>query len=87
MSQTLLDLIDAALATVEDPEIRRPITDLKMVKSREVVDGVARVAVWLTVSGCPMRDTITSRVVEAVGAVPGVSAVEVELEVMNEEQR
>ena len=87
MSQTLLDLIDAALATVEDPEIRRPITDLKMVKSREVVDGVARVAVWLTVSGCPMRDTITSRVVEAVGAVPGVSAVEVELDVMDEAQR
>ncbi len=87
MSQTLLDLIDAALATVEDPEIRRPITDLKMVKSREVVGGVARVAVWLTVSGCPMRDTITSRVVEAVGAVPGVSSVEVELDVMDEAQR
>jgi ATP-binding protein involved in chromosome partitioning len=87
MSQTLLDLIDAALATVEDPEIHRPITDLKMVKSREVVDGVATVAIWLTVSGCPMRDTITNRVVEAVGAVPGVTSVHVELDVMDEEQR
>jgi ATP-binding protein involved in chromosome partitioning len=87
MSDSLLDLVDAALATVEDPEIHRPITELRMVKSREVVDGVARVAVWLTISGCPMRDTITARVTEAVGAVPGVERVEVELDVMSEEQR
>ena len=87
MSDSLLDLIDAALATVEDPEIHRPITDLKMVKSREVINGVAHIAVWLTVSGCPMRDTITSRVRDAVGAVPGITSVEVELDVMSEEQR
>jgi len=87
MSADLLHLIDAALATVEDPEIRRPITELKMVKSREVVDGVARVEVWLTVSGCPMRDTITARVTDAVGRVPGVARVEVALDVMSEEQR
>jgi ATP-binding protein involved in chromosome partitioning len=87
MSEDLLALIDAALATVEDPEIHRPITDLGMVKSRAVADGVAHVAVYLTVSGCPMRDTITSRVTEAVGRVPGVTAVEVELDVMDEEQR
>ena len=87
MSDSLLALVDAALATVEDPEIHKPITELKMVKSRDVVDGVARVAVWLTVSGCPMRDTITSRVTDAVGRVPGVTAVEVELDVMSEEQR
>ncbi len=87
MPDPILDLIDAALATVEDPEIHRPLTELNMVKSRAVVDGVARVEVWLTVSGCPMRETITSRVTEAVGAVPGVSRVEVELDVMSEEQR
>ena len=50
MSDSLLALVDAALATVEDPEIHRPITELKMVKSREVLDGVAHIAVWLTVS-------------------------------------
>jgi ATP-binding protein involved in chromosome partitioning len=83
----LLALVDAALATVEDPEIRRPITELKMVKSRDVVDGVALVEVWLTVAGCPMRDTITSRVVDAVSAVAGVDRVEVTLDVMNDEQR
>jgi ATP-binding protein involved in chromosome partitioning len=87
MSETLLELIDAALAKVEDPEIHRPITELGMVKSREVNDGVAKIAVYLTISGCPMRETITNRVTDAVSAVPGITSVEVELDVMNEEQR
>jgi ATP-binding protein involved in chromosome partitioning len=83
-----LELIDAALARVEDPEIRRPITEIGMVKSRAIdAAGVATVAVWLTVAGCPMRDTITSRIKDAVGAVPGVIEVVVELDVMDEAQR
>jgi ATP-binding protein involved in chromosome partitioning len=82
-----LELIDAALARVEDPEIRRPITEIGMVKSRAIdAAGVATVAVWLTVAGCPMRDTITSRIKDAVGAVPGVIEVVVELDVMDEAQ-
>jgi ATP-binding protein involved in chromosome partitioning len=77
-----------ALATVQDPEIRRPITDLGMVKNVEVgVDGVVRVDVFLTVSGCPLRDTITRDVKAAVGKVAGVSSVQVELDVMSQEQR
>jgi ATP-binding protein involved in chromosome partitioning len=80
--------IRAALHTVNDPEIRRPITDLGMVESIEVDDsGRARVEVLLTVSGCPMRDTLTRDVTAAVGAVPGVREVEVTLGVMNDEQR
>src|SRR5919112_3415761 len=59
-----------------------------MVKSAEVdSDGVARVGIYLTVSGCPMKDTITERVTTAVGALPGVSSVQVELDVMSTEQR
>ncbi|HUJ05115.1 MAG TPA: Mrp/NBP35 family ATP-binding protein [Streptosporangiaceae bacterium] len=77
-----------ALAGVLDPEIRRPITDLGMVKNVEVgPDGSVRVDVWLTVSGCPLRDTITRDVRAAVGALPGVSAVRVELDVMSDKQR
>ncbi|MFF4649651.1 Mrp/NBP35 family ATP-binding protein [Streptomyces sp. NPDC001380] len=84
----LEESVRSALTTVQDPEIHRPITELGMVKSVEVGEGGAvRVAVWLTVSGCPMRDTITSRVTEAVGRVPGVSGVEVELDVMSDQQR
>ncbi|MFV0457948.1 MAG: Mrp/NBP35 family ATP-binding protein [Actinomycetales bacterium] len=82
------DAIDAALATVNDPEIRRPITDLDMVKSVEVGEnGRVAVEVYLTVAGCPMRDRITRDVTAAVAKVPGVSAVEVSLDVMSQEQR
>jgi ATP-binding protein involved in chromosome partitioning len=82
------DAITAALATVNDPEINRPLTDLGMVKSVEVSpDGAVTVGVYLTVSGCPMRTTITDRVTAAVQAVPGVTAVAVELDVMSDEQR
>ncbi|MFC5950821.1 Mrp/NBP35 family ATP-binding protein [Pseudonocardia lutea] len=80
--------IRAALSKVEDPEIRKPITEIGMVKGVTVSpDGVAQVGVYLTVAGCPMRDTINRRVTEAVSAVPGVSEVRVELDVMSDEQR
>src|SRR5919206_4371554 len=83
-----LEAVRAALATVEDPEIHRPITDLGMVKSVAVSpDGRVGVAVYLTVAGCPMRETITRRVTNAVSAVTGVTAVDVELDVMSDEQR
>ncbi|WP_042406357.1 Mrp/NBP35 family ATP-binding protein [Streptacidiphilus carbonis] len=84
----LEESVRTALGTVQDPEIHRPITELGMVKSVEIDPaGAARVAVYLTVSGCPMRETITSRVTEAVGAVPGITSVAVELDVMSAEQR
>ena len=83
-----VDAINAALATVNDPEINRPITELGMVKSVDVsADGAVRVAVYLTVSGCPMRDTITERVTTAVGALSGVTSMAVDLDVMSDEQR
>src|SRR6266705_5512585 len=77
-----------ALAGVLDPEIRRPITELGMVKNVEVgAEGMVRVDVWLTVSGCPMRDTITREVTAAVSRLDGVAAVRVGLDVMSDEQR
>jgi ATP-binding protein involved in chromosome partitioning len=80
--------VTAALGGVQDPEIHKPITELGMVKSVSVrPDGVVEVGVYLTVSGCPMRDTITARVTDAVSALPGVTAVRVELDVMSEQQR
>jgi ATP-binding protein involved in chromosome partitioning len=82
------DQVAQALSTVNDPEIHRPITDLGMVKSIEVTPGgVVHVGVFLTVSGCPLRDTITREVTAAVSKLSGVTAVRVELDVMSEEQR
>lgn len=77
-----------ALATVLDPELRRPITDLGMVKSiQSDDDGAVRVCVLLTIAGCPLRQTIVADVKNAVSPVPGVSAVRVDLDVMSPEQR
>jgi ATP-binding protein involved in chromosome partitioning len=78
----------AALAGVQDPEIRRPITDLGMVKSVTVDDdGTATIAILLTVVGCPLKDKLTSDINAAVGAVAGVSRVIVDFGVMSSEQR
>ncbi|MFB8368725.1 Mrp/NBP35 family ATP-binding protein [Pseudarthrobacter sp. NPDC055928] len=88
MSESLHQAVNTALATVIDPELRRPITELGMVDSVEIFDdGRVRLAVLLTIAGCPLRDTITSDADKALSAVPGVTAVEVELKVMNQAQR
>ncbi len=88
MTSTLLGPINAALATVNDPEIKRPITELGMVKDVTVeAGGATAITVLLTVAGCPMKDTITRAVTAAVTPVPGVSSVTVNLDVMSAEQR
>ncbi|GAB08723.1 putative Mrp family protein [Gordonia araii NBRC 100433] len=80
--------IRAALSKVDDPEIGKPITDLGMVKSIAVgTDNAVEVVVYLTTSGCPMRTEISDRVRTAVADVPGVGAVNVDLDVMDDEQR
>ena len=76
-----------ALSTVQDPELRRPITDLGMVDSAVLVDGVAKVKVLLTIAGCPMRSTIENDVTAALKTLPEVSEVTLELGVMSPEQR
>ena len=59
----LLERVHAALATVDDPEIKKPITELGMVDTVEVDEaGLARIRVLLTVAGCPLKDTINREV-------------------------
>jgi len=82
-----LDAIHAALATVNDPEIHRPITELEMVRSVDLDGGHVTVDVLLTVPGCPMKDRITREVTAAVRDVDGVEDVTVTLGVMSDEQR
>jgi ATP-binding protein involved in chromosome partitioning len=83
-----VEQVTQALSGVNDPEIHRPITELGMVKDVQVgADGTVRVDIWLTVAGCPLRDTINREVTGAVSRLPGVRQVRVELDVMSEEQR
>ncbi|WP_433629315.1 Mrp/NBP35 family ATP-binding protein [Nocardia sp. CA-120079] len=80
--------VRGALAKVDDPEIRKPITELGMVKSIEIgADSNVHIEVYLTTAGCPLRTEITQRVTKAVADVAGVGAVTVDLDVMSDEQR
>lgn len=84
----MLSQIRTALHTVQDPEIRRPIDDLGMIDDVSVGDdGVVTVKVLLTVAGCPLHATIKQDVTKVLSAVRGVTGVEVEMGVMNDEQR
>jgi ATP-binding protein involved in chromosome partitioning len=87
MASVSTDAITAALSRVNDPEIRRPITELDMVKSVDVDGGRVAVEIWLTISGCPMREKLTRDVTAAVSAVEGVQQVDVRLDVMSDQQR
>src|SRR5688572_13991694 len=77
----------AALASVNDPEIKRPITELGMVESVKVDAGVAYVRILLTVAGCPLKDTLRTDITAAATTVAGVASVEIDFGVMSPDQR
>jgi ATP-binding protein involved in chromosome partitioning len=81
------EIIDA-LRPVEDPELRRSIVDLDMVRDVQVrPDGVVGVLIALTVAGCPLRNEITNRVSAAVRPLPGVRDVALDFTVMTDQER
>ncbi len=83
-----LDQVRTALATVNDPEIKRPVTELGMVDDVTIApDGVVAVQILLTVASCPLKETLTRDVTAAVRGVAGVSRVDVTLGVMSDDQR
>ncbi|WP_084077175.1 Mrp/NBP35 family ATP-binding protein [Demequina sp. NBRC 110057] len=83
-----VELVRDALSKVIDPEIRRPITEIGMVRSVDVDDaGLATIGIDLTTQGCPMKERITGDVTDAAAKVAGVTEVRIELGVMDEEQR
>ena len=87
MSAEVGERILAALALVIDPEIRKPITELDMVGAISVLDGVASVAIKLTIVGCPAANKIERDVFAAVASVDGVRTVNVLVGVMSKEER
>lgn len=80
--------VRAALATVIDPELRRPVTELDMIREVSVdAAGTASVDLRLTIVGCPAAATIERDVRDAAAGVPGVTSVEVAVGVMTREER
>ena len=87
MASVTEDQVREALASVNDPEIKRPITELGMVDTVTIADTGITVRLLLTVSGCPLKDTLTRDVTAAVGKIAPSQTVTVEMGVMTDEQR
>src|SRR5947209_9545279 len=82
------DEILKALESVIDPELRRSIVELDMVRSVEIRDGgVVDVTVSLTTPGCPIRNHFQTGVANAVRAIEGVTAVNVSFDVLTDQQK
>ena len=87
MAAVTEEQVREALAGVDDPEIKRPITELGMVDSVTIGDTEITVRILLTVAGCPLKDTLNRDVTAAVGTVAPAHAVRVDMGVMSDEQR
>ncbi len=81
------DEVVAALRTVTDPELHRSIVALGMVGDIAIDGGHVTVAIKLTIAGCPMKVEIQKRVDAALGALPGVEKITVQLDTMTDEER
>src|SRR5256885_333950 len=81
------DEILRALGRVIDPELRRPVTELDMVRDVEIDGGDVRVTIALTVAGCPLRDSFQQQVADVLRDVPGVERVALGFDVMTAEER
>ncbi|MGZ0067497.1 Mrp/NBP35 family ATP-binding protein [Microbacterium arborescens] len=81
------DAVRAAVSAVRDPELRKPLGELDMVREIAVEDGRARVGIALTIVGCPAADRIERDVREAALSAPGIEEVTVEVGVMTPAER
>src|SRR5687767_4257696 len=79
--------IRAALHTVRDPEIGKPIDEIGMLGDVEIDGDLVRVQILLTVAACPLKDEIERRVGEALLPLDGVGRAEVRFGVMDPEFR
>jgi ATP-binding protein involved in chromosome partitioning len=87
MSTPTADAVRQSVSAVVDPELRRPIGELDMVRDITVSDGVAHVAIALTIVGCPAADRISSDVRAAAASVAGITEVALDVGVMSPTER
>ena len=81
------DAVLKALESVIDPELRKPVTELDMVRDVVIEGGDVSVEIALTVVGCPLRHSFEEQVAQHVGAVPGVERTRVGFDVMSPEEK
>jgi ATP-binding protein involved in chromosome partitioning len=81
------DEIWKALEQVIDPELRRSVTELEMVRNVGIDGGDVAVTIALTVAGCPLRSSFEQQVAEALEPVAGVERVSLEFDVMSADEK
>src|ERR687897_1102673 len=81
------EAILTALEQVIDPELRRPVTELQMIRDVQIEGGDVVVVIALTVAGCPLRDSFQKQVAQALAPVAGVERVGLEFDVMSPDER
>src|SRR5213596_2933844 len=77
----------AALGNVIDPELRKPVTELDMVRDVAIREGEVTVRIALTVAGCPLRSSFQDQVAKEVGGLDGVNSVRLDFDVMTPDER
>ena len=87
MSTLSESAVRTALSRVDDPEIGKPITELGMVKSVTLDGNNVAVEIYLTIAGCPLKNTLIRNTQAAVEELDGVGTVTVTTDVMSDEQR
>lgn len=87
MTVELAERVRAAVAAVTDPELRRPLGELDMVREIDVHGSRADVGIALTIVGCPAADRIERDVRDAAASVAGIDAVDVRVGVMSPDER
>jgi ATP-binding protein involved in chromosome partitioning len=89
MTMPTREQVTEALRTVIDPELRRSIVELDMVRSIEIHDatGVVDVTVSLTTPGCPIKGHFQTAVAKSVSALEGVNGVNVGFDVLSDQQK
>jgi ATP-binding protein involved in chromosome partitioning len=82
------DQVLDALRSVIDPELRRDIVELEMVRSIEIhPSGVVDVMVSLTTAGCPIRNHFQTAVAQSVRELEGVTHVNVAFDVLSDTEK
>lgn len=75
------------LSEIDDPELRKSLTELDMVKSVNITDGDVTVGITLTTPECPQKEKIVDDVTKGISRIPGVTSIKVEFDAMTDKQR
>jgi ATP-binding protein involved in chromosome partitioning len=85
--EALREEIYKALEQVIDPELRRPVTELDMVRDVHIESGDVTITIALTVAGCPLRASFEEQVQRWVAPLEGVHSVRLDFDVMSPDEK